>query len=205
MTHVPTRCLYARVDVVESSRGPLLMELELIEPELYFLIVPEAADRMAQLIVDRLCRNIAPCALPRCSFRIALSSQRRQASARWHCSATGSRPSINMPPVKRDAALATVAAWTYNDLEMMRDLRRSARGRAAARQSRPRGRRALIDQRHDLAAIRKRINDLQARGDFDEFRKRAAILHTDAALLAAPPVVVAPPATQRRDGRRHVG
>ena len=54
MTHVPDTCLYARVDVVESSRGPLLMELELIEPELYFLIVPEAADRWPRLIVDRL-------------------------------------------------------------------------------------------------------------------------------------------------------
>jgi glutathione synthase/RimK-type ligase-like ATP-grasp enzyme len=54
MTHVPDTCLYARVDVVESSRGPLLMELELIEPELYFLIVPDAAERMAHLIVDRL-------------------------------------------------------------------------------------------------------------------------------------------------------
>lgn len=54
MTHVPLECLYARVDVVRSSRGPLLMELELIEPELYFLIVPEAADRMAQALVDRL-------------------------------------------------------------------------------------------------------------------------------------------------------
>ena len=54
MTHVPDTCLFARVDVVESSRGPLLMELELIEPELYFLIVPGAADRMAHLIVERL-------------------------------------------------------------------------------------------------------------------------------------------------------
>ena len=54
MAHVPTSCLYARVDAVESSRGPLLMELELIEPELYFLFVPEAANRLAQLIVDRL-------------------------------------------------------------------------------------------------------------------------------------------------------
>lgn len=49
-------CLYARVDAVESARGPLLMELELIEPELYFLFVPEAAERMAQIIVDRLHR-----------------------------------------------------------------------------------------------------------------------------------------------------
>ena len=54
MTHVPNSCLYARVDVVESGRGPLLMELELIEPELYFLHVPEAASRMAQLIAERL-------------------------------------------------------------------------------------------------------------------------------------------------------
>jgi glutathione synthase/RimK-type ligase-like ATP-grasp enzyme len=54
MTHVPSSCLYARVDVVESSRGPLLMELELIEPELYFLIAPDAASRMAQMIVERL-------------------------------------------------------------------------------------------------------------------------------------------------------
>ena len=45
---------YARVDVVETGRGPLLMELELIEPELYFLHVPDAATRMAQLIIDRL-------------------------------------------------------------------------------------------------------------------------------------------------------
>lgn len=47
-------CVYARVDVVDSGRGPLLMELELIEPELYFLIAPEAADRMARLLVERL-------------------------------------------------------------------------------------------------------------------------------------------------------
>ena len=51
---VPADCLYARVDVVESSRGPLLMELELLEPELYFLYVPQAADRLADLIVDQL-------------------------------------------------------------------------------------------------------------------------------------------------------
>jgi glutathione synthase/RimK-type ligase-like ATP-grasp enzyme len=46
--------LYARVDLVETARGPLLMELELIEPELYFLLAPEAADRMADAILARL-------------------------------------------------------------------------------------------------------------------------------------------------------
>ena len=54
MTHVPDTCLYARVDVADTSRGPLLMELELIEPELYFLIVPDAATRMADLIANLL-------------------------------------------------------------------------------------------------------------------------------------------------------
>jgi len=54
MAHVPASCAYARVDAVESARGPLLMELELIEPELYFGIVPDSAGRMARAIVDRL-------------------------------------------------------------------------------------------------------------------------------------------------------
>lgn len=54
MSLVPDTCLYARVDVVDSGRGPLLMELELIEPELYFLHVPDAAARMAALIASRL-------------------------------------------------------------------------------------------------------------------------------------------------------
>jgi glutathione synthase/RimK-type ligase-like ATP-grasp enzyme len=54
MTHVPADCLYARVDVVETARGPLLMELELIEPELYFSIVPESAHRLADPLVRAL-------------------------------------------------------------------------------------------------------------------------------------------------------
>lgn len=54
MSMVPASCLYARVDIVESARGPLLMELELIEPELYFLVVPSAAGRFAMSISNRL-------------------------------------------------------------------------------------------------------------------------------------------------------
>ncbi|MSO53363.1 MAG: hypothetical protein CK533_12715 [Acidobacterium sp.] len=54
MAQVPASCAYARVDIVESARGPLLMELELIEPELYFSIVPGSAERVAQAIVARL-------------------------------------------------------------------------------------------------------------------------------------------------------
>jgi glutathione synthase/RimK-type ligase-like ATP-grasp enzyme len=54
MATVPAACAYARVDVVDSSRGPLLMELELIEPELYFSSVPGSAERMARAILERL-------------------------------------------------------------------------------------------------------------------------------------------------------
>ena len=53
-------CLYARVDVVVSARGPLLMELELIEPELYFLYEPAAADRFASAIAQRLTGDLRP-------------------------------------------------------------------------------------------------------------------------------------------------
>ncbi len=54
MAHVLSSCAYARVDIVDTARGPLLMELELIEPELYFSIVPGSAERMARVIIDRL-------------------------------------------------------------------------------------------------------------------------------------------------------
>jgi glutathione synthase/RimK-type ligase-like ATP-grasp enzyme len=54
MAEAGTDTLYARVDIVEADRGPLLMELELVEPELYFLFVPGAANTLAHLIVDRL-------------------------------------------------------------------------------------------------------------------------------------------------------
>lgn len=49
-------CLYARVDLVDTARGPLLMELELIEPELYFVIVPEAAAPLAAILAALLLR-----------------------------------------------------------------------------------------------------------------------------------------------------
>ncbi|MGE3276505.1 MAG: RimK family alpha-L-glutamate ligase [Vicinamibacterales bacterium] len=50
----PGSCLYARVDLVETSRGPVLMELELIEPELFFLHAPAAAMQCARLLRSML-------------------------------------------------------------------------------------------------------------------------------------------------------
>ena len=47
--------LYARVDAVRDDEGRLsLMELELVEPELFFRFHPPAADALAAVIADRL-------------------------------------------------------------------------------------------------------------------------------------------------------
>jgi glutathione synthase/RimK-type ligase-like ATP-grasp enzyme len=54
LSQVTSPTLYARIDIVDTARGPMLMELELIEPELYFTIVPTAADTLASAIVRRL-------------------------------------------------------------------------------------------------------------------------------------------------------
>jgi glutathione synthase/RimK-type ligase-like ATP-grasp enzyme len=48
--------LYARVDLVETRRGPLLMELEMLEPELFFRFAPRAAHRLAQGVATHLAR-----------------------------------------------------------------------------------------------------------------------------------------------------
>ena len=46
--------LYARVDVVETASAALLMEVELIEPGLFLVEAPEAADRLADALIRRL-------------------------------------------------------------------------------------------------------------------------------------------------------
>jgi glutathione synthase/RimK-type ligase-like ATP-grasp enzyme len=43
--------IYARVDLVERDSGPVLMELELIEPELFFAVAPECADTFAEVLI----------------------------------------------------------------------------------------------------------------------------------------------------------
>jgi glutathione synthase/RimK-type ligase-like ATP-grasp enzyme len=43
--------LYARVDVVETASGPLLMELELLEPDLFFTESPAGAGRLADALL----------------------------------------------------------------------------------------------------------------------------------------------------------
>lgn len=50
----PQPPVYARVDGLARADGFMLMELELIEPYLYFEFVPGRAERMAQALVSRL-------------------------------------------------------------------------------------------------------------------------------------------------------
>lgn len=46
---------YARVDIIRDNSGQLaLMELELIEPEMWFRLFPEAAERLANAVVKTL-------------------------------------------------------------------------------------------------------------------------------------------------------
>ncbi len=49
---LPSIPAYARVDVVEVAGRLMLMELEVIEPELFCLYVPGAAERFAAVLVD---------------------------------------------------------------------------------------------------------------------------------------------------------
>jgi hypothetical protein len=52
--------LYARVDLIsDGDRDPILMELELTEPQLYFCDVPMAADRTAAIIEGHARRHQA--------------------------------------------------------------------------------------------------------------------------------------------------
>jgi hypothetical protein len=51
MATISSGWMYARVDAIETSDGPLLMELEMIEPELFLDLVPGAADVFATGLV----------------------------------------------------------------------------------------------------------------------------------------------------------
>ncbi|HYE85535.1 MAG TPA: tetratricopeptide repeat protein [Vicinamibacterales bacterium] len=97
---------------------------------------------------------------------------------------------------ERDEALQTIGKWSYSELEVMRgyvdaiaEVPVNTKSRAAFR--------AQI-KRTDLHAIEERTKDLRRRGDFDEFRRRAVILHTDVALLWYLPAEVDPPQARER-------
>jgi hypothetical protein len=74
--------LYARVDLVSGPDGlPVLMELELTEPQLFFRNVPEAADRMAAAIDAQL--QARDRALRRPSRREGERAQEHEGGVLW--------------------------------------------------------------------------------------------------------------------------
>lgn len=56
---LPERPLYARVDLLPSAEGPRLLELEMVEPSLFFEASPSAAERLLQVLVDSLHHDAA--------------------------------------------------------------------------------------------------------------------------------------------------
>jgi hypothetical protein len=44
--------LYARVDLLPTAHGPVIIELELTEPSLYLLLHPSAASELANALVN---------------------------------------------------------------------------------------------------------------------------------------------------------
>jgi hypothetical protein len=58
----PFRLLYARVDLVHDPRGgPVVLEVELIEPQLYLAFAPDGAERLASGIAACV-RRVRACA-----------------------------------------------------------------------------------------------------------------------------------------------
>ena len=51
---LPAAACYARIDLVTTAAGPLLMEAELIEPELFLALDPAAAGRYADVLAELL-------------------------------------------------------------------------------------------------------------------------------------------------------
>lgn len=57
LSMIPGEVLYARLDVITSADGPMLSELELIEPSLFFPHAPHALDRLVEAVnaMERSC------------------------------------------------------------------------------------------------------------------------------------------------------
>jgi glutathione synthase/RimK-type ligase-like ATP-grasp enzyme len=60
MSAAPGRLTYSRVDLVDWEDAPVLIELEVIEPDLFFRGVPERVRRFAEVVQDELRRPADP-------------------------------------------------------------------------------------------------------------------------------------------------
>jgi tetratricopeptide (TPR) repeat protein len=99
---------------------------------------------------------------------------------------------------EKDAALARVAAWNHDELEIMRGYVQVFAEVPVSSPERVARRRAIAGH---LGTIRDLLQVTLARGEFDRFRQRAAMLHTDAALLTSVPAVASSPVGRLRRPR----
>jgi len=100
-----------------------------------------------------------------------------------------------------DAALGVVEAWSHDDLERMRPYI-EALVQAPVQDNGARARRRRDLGGRDTAAISELTRSLVFRGDVVVFKRRAVVLHTDAAMFGSAPVVVAPPTLLERSYTR---
>jgi len=135
---------------------------------------------MIRALVIALALPVALAAAQRDPRNPAMDMLREWADAVWQHDAGES-----------DRALATVD-WSYNDLELMQPFFEAFAGtparnddaRAAVRRRRLSGRDRMMVRAESEARLVGRA---------DQFRRRAAILHTDAAMFLDPPAVTATP------------
>lgn len=100
-----------------------------------------------------------------------------------------------------DEALGVVTAWSYADLERMRPYI-EALVEAPTQDNAARVRRRR-NGGVETGAVGELTRSLLVRGDVDDFKRRAVLLHTDAAILGSAPLIVAPPTKiERRYSRQ---
>lgn len=99
---------------------------------------------------------------------------------------------------ERDDSLSRIGDWSVEDLLLIRPYIEALT--EAPLDHRARTTRRGDISRGDMGAIRELTKRLQARGTFDDFRKRAALLHTDAALIESAPRVTEPPEPRSAPG-----
>jgi tetratricopeptide (TPR) repeat protein len=93
-----------------------------------------------------------------------------------------------------DSSVDVLNAWTYNDLESMRPFVEYFVEAPIDGNPQRRTRRSRLTRTDRAEIDGLRLESLSSRGvDFHTFRKRAAILHTDTAMVGAMPRVVDPP------------
>lgn len=91
-----------------------------------------------------------------------------------------------------DESITRLGAWNYDELSLVRRYADALTQVPTDTRERSVRRAALTGG--ELAKIKQRALEIQSRGNFDTFRKRAVMLHTDAAVLDLLPDFVAPPA-----------